>query len=186
MPDSPKFLKRLVYDAGMNKLALATLTVAAILTPGLTQAQSVPPQIRQTHEKMMQLDQQARSAALVALTPAHRELLGQVVGRLATDNNADVPGAARTLDRTLTPAESQAVLRISNNLRTQARQLMEAAFAQMPNGPGVVNVRVTDVRQNFKFDDNASRQTDAGYVLLQITMPHPETFGMWVIRKKPN
>ncbi len=165
----------------MNKFALATLAVAVILTPTLARAQTSPnaevrplpeAQMQQIHQRMMQLHQQARTAALAALTPAHRVLLGQVVGRLATDPNADLAGAARTLDSALTPAESQAVLRIASNLHAQARQMMQSAFEQMPNRSSGQNGPEGHLKQHEMSGANSAWKTDAGYVLLHMSMPH--------------
>lgn len=151
----------------MNKLALATLAVAAIFLPSIARAQTAPTaQMQQIHQNMMQLHRQARTSMLAALTPAHRALLSQVVGRLATDPNPDVAGAARTLDAALTPAESQAIVRISANTHAQARQLMQQAFAQMPNRP--VGHEMADKRPG---QVNAQKN-DAGYILLRMSMPH--------------
>ncbi|MDQ6933365.1 MAG: hypothetical protein M3160_09365 [Candidatus Eremiobacteraeota bacterium] len=151
----------------MNKLALATLAVAAILLPSVARAQTAPtPQMQQIHQNMMQLHRQARSSVLAALTPAHRALLSQVVGRLATDPNPDVAGAARTLDAALTPAESQTIVRIAANTHTQARQLMQQAFAQMPNRP------VDHDMANKRPGQAKMRNNDAGYILLRLSMPH--------------
>ncbi len=150
----------------MNRLALATLAVAAIVLPSVARAQTTTApnaQMQQAHQNMMQLHRQARSSMLAALTPAHRALLGQIAGRLATDPNPDIASAARTLDAALTPAESQAVVRISQNTRAQARQMMQQ-FEQMPErkeGSG-----------NGSHPQANAHKTDAGYILLRMSMPH--------------
>ncbi|MDQ6826958.1 MAG: hypothetical protein M3Z14_07155 [Candidatus Eremiobacteraeota bacterium] len=148
----------------MNKLALATLAVAFILSPSVARADDTPTaEMQQIHQNMMRLHQEARSGVLAALTPAHRVLLGQVVGRLATDQNPDLAGAARTLNSALTPAESQSVLRIWNNLRTQSRQLMQAADAQMPGRPAAAHHPGSHANRG---------DADAGEALLRLAIPH--------------
>lgn len=150
----------------MNKLVLATLAVAALALPSVARADMTPtPQMQQIHQNMMQMHRQARSQILAVLTPAHRALLGQVTGRLATDPNPDVAAAARTLDAALTPAESQAIVRIAQNVHAQSRQLMQQAFSQMPNRPA---------QQLNRPGSNAnSHKMDPGYILLRMSMPHP-------------
>ncbi len=160
------------YHMPMNKIAMATLAVAASLMPFVARADTSPnPQMQQMRQNMMQMHRQARTATLAALTPAHRSLLNQVVGQLATDPNAeaDMPAAARTLDNALTPAESQSILRIHNNLKTQTRQMMESAHAQMPNRAA------QDGHWNHgpKQAGNHARQTDPGYILLRMAMLGP-------------
>jgi len=119
----------------------------------------------------MQMHRQARADTLAALTPAHRAMLNRVVGQLATDPNAeaDMPAAARTLDNALTPAESQSILRIHNNFRTQTRQMMASARAQMPNGAA----QEGHWNHGMKQAGNHARQTDPGYILLRMAMPGP-------------
>lgn len=154
----------------MNKLALATLAVAAIALPSVARADTTPtPQMQQMHQNMMQIHREARSQILAVLTPAHRVLLGQIIGRLATDPNPDVAVAARTLDAALTPAESQAIVRISQNVHAQLRQLRQQAFSQMPNGPA-------GEHRGPAHNINAHK-TDPGYILLRMALPHPTTMG---------
>src|SRR5579864_197784 len=116
----------------MKKIALAMLAIAVFLMPLVARADFASnPQMRQVRQNLMQLHDQARTAALAALTPAHRTLLTQIVGQLHNDPNAraDIPAAAKTLDSALTPTEAQSILRISNDMHARARQLMQNAFA---------------------------------------------------------
>ncbi len=162
---SQQFPRCLGDTVDMNKLALATLAVAALTLPSVARADMTPtPQMQQIHQNMMQMHRQARSQILAVLTPAHRALLGQVTGRLATDPNPDVAAAARTLDAALTPAESQAIVRIAQNVHAQSRQLMQQAFSQMPNRPAKQPNRPGNYANSHK--------TDPGYILLRMTMPH--------------
>src|SRR5215831_11866990 len=78
------------------------------LTPA--QQQQIHQIMDQTHQQMQQLMSQARSRVLGSITPAHRQLLAQIVGNLAISPNPDWDAAAKQLNAALSPSESQAVL----------------------------------------------------------------------------
>jgi hypothetical protein len=161
----------------MKNLALATLAVAAMIMPFAARADESPsPQQQQLHQSLTQLHQQARTAALAALTPEHRTLLDSVVAQLANDPNrkADMTTAARTLDSALTPTESQSILKIASDFKSQAHKLMQSSGAQPPNGPAEQN------ESHGSQPGNAEKKawnSDAGYVLLRMALPHHERSG---------
>lgn len=82
--------------------------------------------MQQTHQQMEQLHTQARSKILGALTPAHRELLAQIVGSLAIAPNPDPDAAVRQLNAALSPGEAQAVLSAHSAVEQQMRAIMES------------------------------------------------------------
>jgi len=93
------------------------------LTPAQQQAWSQI--MTQTHQQLDQLHASARARILGVLTPAHRALLSQVAGALATSVNPDRDAAARQLDAALSPPEAQAVL----SAHATAKQQMDALMA---------------------------------------------------------
>ena len=95
------------------------------LTPG--QQQQSRQIMQQTGQQMQALHQQARAKVLGALSPAHRALLAQVVGSLATSPNPDPEAAVRQLNAALSPGEAQAVVSAHNATIAQMHQLMESA-----------------------------------------------------------
>jgi hypothetical protein len=80
----------------------------------------------QSMQQVMQLHQQARARILGTLTPAHRTLLGQVAGNLATSVNPDYRAAAQQLNAALSPGESQQILSIHSSLEQQSRTIFES------------------------------------------------------------
>jgi Spy/CpxP family protein refolding chaperone len=83
------------------------------------------------HQQMAQLHQQARTKILASLTPAHRALLSQIVGSLATSANPDEAAAARQLDAALSPGEAQAVIATHTAAFAQMRALRQAAHQRL-------------------------------------------------------
>lgn len=99
----------------------------------LTQAQQQQMRqiMEQTHQQMDQLMTQTRSRVLGSITPAHRQLLAQIVGNLAISPNPDPDAAAKQLNAALSPAEAQAVLSTHNAAHQQMMSLMQAAHQRM-------------------------------------------------------
>ncbi len=124
------------YRAIPVVLAVALLTTATVCKADDT---GVPPTpnpammqiMQQSHARMEQLHSQARLSMLNALTPAHRNLLAQVVGQLAIAPNPDMAAAAKQLDANLSQGEARAILSISSSLEQQSRQIMESTRQQM-------------------------------------------------------
>jgi hypothetical protein len=117
-------------------LALALVAPLASLADN-TAAPPPPPNpamfqiMEQTHAQMDKLHGEARLAMLNSLSPAHRNMLAQVVGQLAIAPNPDSSVAARQIDSTLSAVEARSIVNISASLQQQARQLMESAHQQM-------------------------------------------------------
>lgn len=166
------------YDVGMKNILPAALVAALMLIPlGASADPSGAPDssqnsaafqaFAQVHARMQQLHAQARVSALNALTPAHRNLLAQVVGQLAISPNPDIASAARVLDTNLGPSEGQALITLSTSLRQQSQQLMATARQQMINSlPGsqpAHKVRQMGVGLN-------QMQNDPGLILLHLTI----------------
>ncbi len=86
----------------------------------------------QAHQQMRRLHEQERAAMLNALTPAHKQLVAQVAGQLAISANPDFEGAVRKLNASLTPSESQSVLRIHEQYKQQMHAVMEQTFKSLP------------------------------------------------------
>jgi hypothetical protein len=119
-------------------LALAGLTapVAALAqdaagapAPTWTQHSAA---FEQAHQQMRRLHEQERAQMLNALTPAHRQLVAQVAGQLAVATNPDFEGAVRKINASLSPAESQNVLRIHEQSKQQMHAIMQQAFKSLP------------------------------------------------------
>jgi hypothetical protein len=164
---------------GMKNIIPAALAAALILVPlgagadpldapNSSQNPAASQAFAQVHARIDQLHAQARVSALNALTPAHRNLLAQVVGQLAISPNPDVASAARVLDTNLGPSEGQALVSISTSLRQQTQQLMATARQQMINSlpPGsqpTHKVRPMGVGLS-------QTQNDPGLILLHLTI----------------
>jgi hypothetical protein len=166
----------------------ATIAAAATLwiLPGLSLADtSNPPpsfphdsalvQIMQrAHAQAEQVEVQARAAMLNALSPAHRNLVGQIAGQLAVVPNPDLSAAARELDAQLTPAEGLAILNIASSMHGQIRQIMSAARQQImsaggASGSGTGPAPFAGGRHAPRFGNRlgaGSRRNDPGFILL--------------------
>lgn len=122
--------------------------------------QGPPPQaFDQMRSQMEAIHRTERQQILAALTPEHRTLLATIAGQLATSATPDYDGAATRFNAALSPAESQAVLRASENARAQERSLMQRAMSQFsgPRAPG-----------SFR-----RPAPDAGHVVMRLMMGGP-------------
>jgi len=99
------------------------------LTPA--QQQQMHQIMDQVHQQMQQLMSQTRSRVLGSITPAHRQLLAQIVGNLAISPNPNWDAAAKQLNAALSPAEAQAVLSTHNASRQQMVSIMQSAHQRM-------------------------------------------------------
>ena len=137
----------------MKPFVGAVVTFVALLMPGgaLAETSPTPPEcppnfqaMEQVRSRIDQLQTQERISTLNALSVAHRDLVAQVAGQLATAANPDVRAAAKQLDAALTPSESKSILDIASSTKQQMRQLIESASQQMggayPPGPPPMNV----------------------------------------------
>ncbi len=73
----------------------------------------------------------ARARMLAALTPAHKQLLSQVVGELAVGTNPDAEAATQRLDAALSPTESAAIVSIQRDLERE----MAGNIESIPHRP---------------------------------------------------
>jgi len=87
--------------------------------------------MEQTHQQMDQLQTQLRSKVLGSISPAHRQLLAQVVGNLAISPNPDWEAAARQLDSALSPSEAQTVLAAHQAGMQQMMSIMQSAHQRV-------------------------------------------------------
>jgi len=106
--------------------ALALLPAfAAAQTPAAAPAPSPAPLAAEMSagmafmSKVIAAQMQARTAMLAALTPAHRDLLAQVVGQLAVASDPNMDAAASRLDAALSPAEVSAIGNIESAKRAK-------------------------------------------------------------------
>lgn len=99
------------------------------LTPA--QEQQIHQIMDQTHQQMQQLMSQARSRVLGSITPAHRQLLAQIVGNLAISPNPDWDAATKQLNASLSPGESQAVLSTHQAAMQQMMSIMQSTHQRM-------------------------------------------------------
>jgi hypothetical protein len=129
------------------KRAVATLSLALLVMPALALADDGPPppagpevstqntqmhaEMRQMRAQMEQLHLQARTQILQSLTPAHRQLLANVVGQLAIAATPDREAAARQLNAALSQGEQQSIVRIHESLHTQMKAMMASMRSQM-------------------------------------------------------
>lgn len=129
---------------------------------------------RQTAEfqKVTQEQRAFRQSMLAALTPAHRQLLAQIVGELAIAQNPDPQSATRRLNAALSPREAQNVVRIEQAKDAATlqhfQQLAAESGASMPARNNVMfhgvppsSSTVMSVRASASFGN------DAGSILLR-------------------
>lgn len=95
------------------------------------QQQQIHQIMDQTHQQMEQLMSQTRSRVLGSITPAHRQLLAQVVGNLAISPNPDWDAAAKQLNAALSSGEAQAVLSTHQAAMQQMMSLMQSTHQRM-------------------------------------------------------
>ncbi len=147
--------------AGADESSPPPSAPAAMGTPAVGERRGFH-DMRQERAQFEQLRLQARTQVLGALTPAHRALLANVVGQLAVAPNPDPRAAAKQLDAALSPAESKAILRSGDDLRTKMRGMFEAIrpHAQESGAPG--NGPPNALRPRWQ------HRLDAGEILLHL------------------
>lgn len=113
------------------KNALVALLLAAISLTAYGQASAQeygpPPQMR---TQMEQVRNNAKAAALNALSPDHRNRVQAIVDQV-NSGSLDRQAAAQQIDAILTPSESQAVLAQGTKMRDAMRAMFQQ---QMQNG----------------------------------------------------
>ena len=162
------------------KRILPLATLALLCAPSLVMADvgsaSAPSSaMAQVRTQMMQLHKQERTQMLGALTPAHRTMLSNIAGQLATSSNPDRDAAARQLDGSLTRNEAQSILRIHETFRNQSRQLMTSARNQYmasltPEQRQAMAARMASHQSNM--NGTHPSEQDAGRLLLGMSSNH--------------
>ena len=92
-----------------------------------------PESIRRQTAEFQQITQEQRAfrqSMLAALTPAHRQLLAQIVGELVIAQNPDPQSATRRLNAALSPSEAQNVVRIEQTKDTAMFQHFQQLAAE--------------------------------------------------------
>jgi len=129
------------------KRTFALAALCALLLPSVALAQSAPPSMpmrhhdmagmKQVFEQVEKIHRAERAQVLAALSPAHRELLANIVGHMAISTTPDHKAAAARLDAALSPSEKSAVLAAHTSAMTQMRNAMHAMMAKrMPQPQG--------------------------------------------------
>lgn len=95
------------------------------------QQQAFKQMMTQCHTQIEQLHIQARARILSEITPAHRALLSQLTGALATSPNPDKAAAVRQLNAALSPGEAQAVISTHAAAEQQMHAIMQSAHQKM-------------------------------------------------------
>jgi len=175
------------------KAILAGFSLAFLLSPAFALADDAtppPPPPDAQRQAMRQLHQQAfaqmkalhtkeRSAALASLSPAHRQLLANIVGQLAISPNPNANAAAAQLNASLTPAEVKSLSRIQSDLRTKMMAMHKSMRAQMEaRMPADEKARMDARRAQMGASAKARSPrgmrapADAGHFLLMLASPH--------------
>ncbi len=121
-------------------------------------------------QQMMQVHQALRTAALNALTPAHKQLLATVAGQLAVADTPDVKAAAAELDAALSNGEKQAILAAAaqahDQMKAQREQTMQAWQSAHPDASP------RPMRSPGSMDSmHAQAAQDPGMILLMVAAP---------------
>ena len=184
------------------KALIAALSLGFLLSPALVMADDAtapagappPPSpamrqaMEQARSQMLQMNLQARQQMLASLTPAHRAAFANIVGQLAISPNPNLPAAAQQIDRLLTQAEGQAILRTHTSLRTQQKAMMDQMRAQFeasltPEQLAQMQARRTAMEANRPPMDQARQQSaaartpDPGRILLESALGRGEGHG---------
>jgi hypothetical protein len=166
-------------DTAMSYFRVLGLAAAMAATTVPALAQNAPPtpnpamrqQFQQMRSQMREIRSAERAQILGALTSAHKTLLANVVGRLATSANPDFEGAARQLDSALSANEKQTIVNAAQNARAKQRSLMQSMREQSGMGPGPWRHGPESGAQRPK------RAPDAGRILLGLAIPGPGMMG---------
>lgn len=99
------------------------------MTPAQRQAMSKT--FSEFRTKEMALHARLRTQILGALSSAHRNSVGQVIGDLAVSASPDPGAAAKRIDDVLSSSERQAVLSAQTSFADQSRTLMQQMRTQL-------------------------------------------------------
>jgi len=114
--------------------------LAALLFIAVGASAPTMPNFAAANAQMVQSYNEARAAMLMALTPAHRQFLGTLAGRLATSARPDYVVAARRLDSALSDNERNAIIRAAHIEHTHMRTIMMHARPPSMSNAIVLNV----------------------------------------------
>ncbi|HLI97325.1 MAG TPA: hypothetical protein VKT72_14750 [Candidatus Baltobacteraceae bacterium] len=155
--------------------AVAALTLTAV--PAVAQVAPPPPgmpnaamrqRFDQMRQRMEHVHQTARAAMLNALTPAHKALLAQIAGQLATATAPDFDAAAARLNAALSSGEKQAIMNAAQTVHTQMQSEMESMRSAMPSPPPGAGGHMMMMRVH------RNEPHDAGHILLFMTLSAPQ------------
>lgn len=108
-----------------------------------------------------------RAQVLHALTPANRQLLGSLVGQLATADKPDFKAAAAKLDASLSAGEKTAILDAHAKMVAQMKADMQKMKAEWQSAHPDASPRPM-----HSHSPHAMRTPSAGMVLLMIASGH--------------
>jgi len=159
-----------VQSSGAGWVQGSDPATSTIVGPGPTMPLS-PESIRRQTAEFQKLTQEQRAfqqSMLAALTPAHRQLLAQIVGELVIAQNPDPQSATRRLNAALSPREAQNVVRIEQAKDKAMLQHFQQLAAEsgahsnvMFHGMPPSSSTVMSVRASAPFGN------DAGSILLR-------------------
>jgi hypothetical protein len=130
--------------------------------------------MHQLHQQLKQLEHQARSQALAALSPSHRAILINLLGQQAIAEKSDRKALAAKLDATLSASEKTAILNIATSTHSKARALMQGAHKHMISQlPADVQQRIAQHMAQMEQGAKHKKHTpDAGRALLALVTHH--------------
>jgi hypothetical protein len=169
------------------KQFFALVALCTIALPSVALAQSSPPPMgprpnmagfKQMHDQAERVHRAERAQVLAALTPAHRELLANIVGNMAIAANPDHKAASARLDAALSPGEKSAVLAAHKTAMTQMHDAMIAMRAQMPQPQG-------SPRPHPTWQHREHHTPTAGELVLMIATGHGGPHGMPFMGQPP-
>lgn len=161
----------LALALALGMMPIAVLAQDTNAPPAMTdqQRQAMHENFERFAQQEMQLHQQMRSQILSSLSPVHLRAIAATIGNLAIEQNPDVTGAARQLDRILSPGERQRVMAAHETFRSQSQQLHDQMRSQMqsmmPAGHGDMMKPGSGMMSRMP--------QDAGTILLMALSPHP-------------
>jgi hypothetical protein len=169
----------------MKQLATALIVASFTLPPAMAFAQTggtpLPPpgsgaphgdgQMQQIRGQMETIRKQERDRVLGALTPAHRQLLANIVGQMAVSQNPDRRAAAAQLDAALSTDEKNAILGAHQEAMTQMHALWQQHMQSQQSGamqgpPGGM--------QRQHAERVGTHQLTAGGIALMVSRPAPD------------
>lgn len=164
----------------IKKIATTLIVASFSLLPAIASAQTggappppgaAPPaphgdwgQMRQMRGQFETIHQQERDRVLGALTPAHRQLLANIIGQMAVSEKPDHRAAAAQFDAALTPGEKDAILGAHQQAITQIHALF-AQRMQSQQQPGMQGPPAAEHRPK--------RQLSAGEIALIVSHEGP-------------